>query len=196
MDYVTHKKPNFKGNKISELKAVKESVVAQFDRVREYKSAVHFWHIQAWDICMQLVRDHIDDIASVNERETANTNDVASPKRWRTDASYADKKRSCIVPSHPHAYFGTRVYRKRCILSHLNHCNQVLLQKRMNQREIRFLNSVVLDLERRHSFLERFNMAPPRKATLIDWERRAFAFGSGVEGRRCEKKHVLESLLR
>ncbi|PSN37900.1 hypothetical protein C0J52_19518, partial [Blattella germanica] len=62
-------------------------------------------------------------------------------------------RRSCIVPSHPHAYFGTRVYRKRCILSHLNHCNQVLLQKTMNQREIRFLNSVVLDLERRHSFL-------------------------------------------
>ncbi|PSN49266.1 hypothetical protein C0J52_08193 [Blattella germanica] len=32
-----------------------------------------------------LVRDHIDEIASVNERETANTNDVASPKRRHTD---------------------------------------------------------------------------------------------------------------
>ncbi|PSN49300.1 hypothetical protein C0J52_09403 [Blattella germanica] len=28
------------------------------------------------------------------------------------------------------------------------------------------------------AFQERFNKAPPRKATLLDWERRAFAFGS------------------
>ncbi|PSN48406.1 hypothetical protein C0J52_12086 [Blattella germanica] len=28
------------------------------------------------------------------------------------------------------------------------------------------------------AFQERFNKAPPRKATLLDWERRDFAFGS------------------
>ncbi|PSN51116.1 hypothetical protein C0J52_07970 [Blattella germanica] len=28
------------------------------------------------------------------------------------------------------------------------------------------------------AFQERFNKAPPRKATLLDWERCAFAFGS------------------
>ncbi|PSN35753.1 hypothetical protein C0J52_13825 [Blattella germanica] len=28
------------------------------------------------------------------------------------------------------------------------------------------------------AFQERFNKTPPRKATLLDWERRAFAFGS------------------
>ncbi|PSN33557.1 hypothetical protein C0J52_26642 [Blattella germanica] len=46
------------------------------------------------------------------------------------------------------------------------------------------------------AFQETFNKAPP----LLDWETRAFALavsktGRGVEGRRHEKKHVLESLL-
>ncbi|PSN50176.1 hypothetical protein C0J52_06647 [Blattella germanica] len=42
------------------------------------------------------------------------------------------------------------------------------------------------------AFQERFNKAPPRKATLLDWERRAFAFGS-VKGRpRRGKKKTRE----
>ncbi|PSN46613.1 hypothetical protein C0J52_16833 [Blattella germanica] len=50
-------------------------------------------------------------------------------------------------------------------------------------------------------FQERFNKAPPRKAILLDWEIRAFLLAvlktdRGVEGRKHEKKHVLESLLR
>ena len=51
LDYVTCKRQDpghFKGNKTSKLKAVKESVRAQFDRARDYGSVVHYWHIQAW----------------------------------------------------------------------------------------------------------------------------------------------------
>ena len=54
------------------------------------------------------------------------------------------------------------------------------------------------------AFQERFNKAPPRKATLLEFSIGKDALlllavlktGCGVEGRRHEKKHVLESLLR
>ncbi|PSN54556.1 hypothetical protein C0J52_07111 [Blattella germanica] len=51
------------------------------------------------------------------------------------------------------------------------------------------------------AFQERFNKAPPRKATLLEWERLAFAFGSVKDrprsGRKkTREKDVLESLLR
>ena len=49
------------------------------------------------------------------------------------------------------------------------------------------------------AFQERFNKAPPRKATLLDCERRAFGFGSVKDrprGSGRKKKHVLDSLLR
>ncbi|PSN35384.1 hypothetical protein C0J52_24646 [Blattella germanica] len=54
------------------------------------------------------------------------------------------------------------------------------------------------------AFQERFNKAPPWKATLLEFSIGKDALllfamlktGCGVEGRRHEKKHVLESLLR
>ncbi|PSN38644.1 hypothetical protein C0J52_21251 [Blattella germanica] len=42
------------------------------------------------------------------------------------------------------------------------------------------------------AFQERFNKAPPRKATLLDWERRAFAFGSGKDRPRSVRKKTRE----
>ncbi|PSN30196.1 hypothetical protein C0J52_27725, partial [Blattella germanica] len=39
---------------------------------------------------------------------------------------------------------------------------------------------------------ERFNKAPPRKATLLDWERRAFAFGSVKDRPRSGSKKTRE----
>ncbi|PSN33359.1 hypothetical protein C0J52_23839 [Blattella germanica] len=53
-------------------------------------------------------------------------------------------------------------------------------------------------------FQERFNKAPPRKATLLEFSIGKHAVllltvlktGRGVEGTRHEKEHVLESLLR
>ncbi|PSN46337.1 hypothetical protein C0J52_15215 [Blattella germanica] len=65
-----------------------------------------------------------------------------------------------------------------------------------------FTSNELLELmEIMRVFQEIFNKAPPREATLLDWERRAFSLaglktGCGVEGRRHEKKHALESLLR
>ncbi|PSN51819.1 hypothetical protein C0J52_17692 [Blattella germanica] len=41
-------------------------------------------------------------------------------------------------------------------------------------------------------FHERFNMAPPRKATLLDWERRAFSFSSVKDRLRSERKKTRE----
>ncbi|PSN54114.1 hypothetical protein C0J52_09477 [Blattella germanica] len=41
-------------------------------------------------------------------------------------------------------------------------------------------------------FQERFNKAPPRKATLLDWERRAFAFGSVKYRLRSGRKKIRE----
>ncbi|PSN52836.1 hypothetical protein C0J52_09676 [Blattella germanica] len=54
------------------------------------------------------------------------------------------------------------------------------------------------------AFQERFNKAPPRKATLLEFSIGKDALlilavlmtGRGVDGRRHEKKNVLESLLR
>ncbi|PSN35466.1 hypothetical protein C0J52_27582 [Blattella germanica] len=54
------------------------------------------------------------------------------------------------------------------------------------------------------AFQETFNKAPPRKATLLHFSigkdtllvLAVLKTGRGVEGRRHEKKHVLESLLR
>ena len=42
------------------------------------------------------------------------------------------------------------------------------------------------------AFQERFNKAPPRKATLLDWERRAFAFGSVKDRPRSGRKKTRE----
>ncbi|PSN47316.1 hypothetical protein C0J52_04427 [Blattella germanica] len=39
---------------------------------------------------------------------------------------------------------------------------------------------------------ERFNKAPPRKATLLDWERRVFAFGSVKDRPRSGRKKTRE----
>ena len=38
------------------------------------------------------------------------------------------------------------------------------------------------------AFRERFNKAPPRRATLLDWEKRAFALGSVKDGPRSGRK--------
>jgi len=38
------------------------------------------------------------------------------------------------------------------------------------------------------AFRERFHKAPPRRATLLDWEKRAFALGSAKEGPRSGRK--------
>ncbi|PSN34934.1 hypothetical protein C0J52_20141 [Blattella germanica] len=54
------------------------------------------------------------------------------------------------------------------------------------------------------AFQERFNKTPPRKATLLEFSIGKDALlllavlktGCGVEGRRHEKKHVLEFLLQ
>ncbi|PSN45292.1 hypothetical protein C0J52_12471 [Blattella germanica] len=42
------------------------------------------------------------------------------------------------------------------------------------------------------AFQERFKKAPPRKATLLDWERRAFGFGSVKDSPRSGKKKTRE----
>ncbi|PSN52572.1 hypothetical protein C0J52_13079 [Blattella germanica] len=42
------------------------------------------------------------------------------------------------------------------------------------------------------AFQERFNKAPLRKATLLDWERRAFAFGSVKDRPRSGRKNTRE----
>ncbi|PSN29603.1 hypothetical protein C0J52_28125 [Blattella germanica] len=42
------------------------------------------------------------------------------------------------------------------------------------------------------AFQERFNKAPPWKATLLDWERRAFAFGSVKDRPRSGRKKTRE----
>ncbi|PSN29849.1 hypothetical protein C0J52_27461 [Blattella germanica] len=42
------------------------------------------------------------------------------------------------------------------------------------------------------AFQERFNKAPPRKAILLDWERRAFGFGSVKDRPRSGRKKTLE----
>ena len=41
------------------------------------------------------------------------------------------------------------------------------------------------------AFLERFNKAPPRRATLLDWEKRAFALGSVKDRTRSGRKTTL-----
>ncbi|PSN37254.1 hypothetical protein C0J52_27080 [Blattella germanica] len=47
------------------------------------------------------------------------------------------------------------------------------------------------------AFQERFNKAPPRKATLLDWERRAFAFGSERQAEEWKEEDTRrKSLLR
>ncbi|PSN34529.1 hypothetical protein C0J52_26476 [Blattella germanica] len=38
------------------------------------------------------------------------------------------------------------------------------------------------------AFQERFNKAPPRRATLLDWERRAFGFGRVKDRPRADWK--------
>ncbi|PSN43606.1 hypothetical protein C0J52_16384 [Blattella germanica] len=42
------------------------------------------------------------------------------------------------------------------------------------------------------AFQERFNKAPPRKATLLDWERRAFSFDSVKDRLRNGRKKTRE----
>ncbi|PSN55616.1 hypothetical protein C0J52_04050 [Blattella germanica] len=42
------------------------------------------------------------------------------------------------------------------------------------------------------AFQETFNKAPPRKATLLDWERRAFASGSIKDRPRSGRKKTRE----
>ncbi|PSN45924.1 hypothetical protein C0J52_23573 [Blattella germanica] len=42
------------------------------------------------------------------------------------------------------------------------------------------------------AFHERYNKAPPRKATLIDWERCAFAFGSVKDNPQSRRKKTRE----
>ncbi|PSN43722.1 hypothetical protein C0J52_13996 [Blattella germanica] len=42
------------------------------------------------------------------------------------------------------------------------------------------------------AFQERFNKAPPRKATFLDWEKRTFAFGSVKDWLRSGKKKTRE----
>ncbi|PSN54297.1 hypothetical protein C0J52_11043 [Blattella germanica] len=42
------------------------------------------------------------------------------------------------------------------------------------------------------TFQERFNKSPPRKATLIDWERRAYGFGSVKDRPRSGRKKTRE----
>ncbi|PSN42177.1 hypothetical protein C0J52_09856 [Blattella germanica] len=42
------------------------------------------------------------------------------------------------------------------------------------------------------AFQEIFNKTPPRKATLLDWEGRAFAFGSVKDGPRSGTKKTRE----
>ncbi|PSN43386.1 hypothetical protein C0J52_17971 [Blattella germanica] len=42
------------------------------------------------------------------------------------------------------------------------------------------------------AFQERFNKAPPRKATLLDWERRAFGFGSVKDRLQSGRKKTRE----
>ncbi|PSN55248.1 hypothetical protein C0J52_05850 [Blattella germanica] len=42
------------------------------------------------------------------------------------------------------------------------------------------------------AFQERFNKAPPRKATLLDWKRRDFAFGSVKDRPRNGRKKTRE----
>ncbi|PSN35758.1 hypothetical protein C0J52_13822 [Blattella germanica] len=42
------------------------------------------------------------------------------------------------------------------------------------------------------AFQERFNKAPPRKATLLDWEIRAFAYGSVKDRSRSRRKKTKE----
>jgi len=47
------------------------------------------------------------------------------------------------------------------------------------------------------AFWERFNKAPPRRATLLDWEKRAFTLGSVKTGRRVgEKQHAWKHVQR
>ena len=41
------------------------------------------------------------------------------------------------------------------------------------------------------AFRERFNKAPPRSATLLDWEERAFALGSVKDTPRSRRKTTL-----
>jgi len=43
-------------------------------------------------------------------------------------------------------------------------------------------------LQMMSAFRERFNKAPPRRATLLDWEKRAFALGSVKDRPRSGKK--------
>ncbi|PSN36984.1 Elongation of very long chain fatty acids protein 7 [Blattella germanica] len=52
--------------------------------------------------------------------------------------------------------------------------------------------SVILTLWITGAFQERFNKAPPRKATLLDWERRALALGSVKDRPRSERKKTRE----
>ncbi|PSN50544.1 hypothetical protein C0J52_03498 [Blattella germanica] len=42
------------------------------------------------------------------------------------------------------------------------------------------------------AFQERFNMAPPRKVTLLDWERRTFTFGGVKDRPRSGRKKTRE----
>ncbi|PSN38942.1 hypothetical protein C0J52_08936 [Blattella germanica] len=42
------------------------------------------------------------------------------------------------------------------------------------------------------AFQERFNKAPPQEATLLDWKRRAFAFGSVKDKPRTGRKKTQE----
>ncbi|PSN52830.1 hypothetical protein C0J52_09680 [Blattella germanica] len=42
------------------------------------------------------------------------------------------------------------------------------------------------------AFQESFNKAPPRKATLLDWEKCAFAFGSFKDKPRSRRKKTRE----
>ncbi|PSN32177.1 hypothetical protein C0J52_26119 [Blattella germanica] len=46
------------------------------------------------------------------------------------------------------------------------------------------------------AFQEIFNKAPPRKATLLDWERRAFTFGSVKDRLRNGRKIREETCAR
>ncbi|PSN34408.1 hypothetical protein C0J52_20641 [Blattella germanica] len=44
------------------------------------------------------------------------------------------------------------------------------------------------------AFQERFNKAPPRKATFLDWERRAVAFDSVKDRLRSGRKKTREEI--
>ncbi|PSN55377.1 hypothetical protein C0J52_01821 [Blattella germanica] len=54
------------------------------------------------------------------------------------------------------------------------------------------LAALILNFLIMGAFQDRFNMAPPRKATLLDWERCAFAFGTVKHRPRSGRKKTRE----